>query len=70
MNEEYDMPEILAAILLSDDDDIATLTMDDFYDFMEIPLNDPEHNYFPRNDFVTEILQMQANALYENSLER
>ncbi len=59
MNEEFDLPEIFAGILLSDDDELAKLTVDDFYDFVGISKED-------RTDFGTSAIMEQAIILTEN----
>lgn len=71
-NQPYDLPEVLASIFLSDNDDIESLTIDEFYDFMGIPeniidKNDYNNNIYYRNDFATGSLVSQANILYRNA---
>jgi hypothetical protein len=58
--EVYDLPEVLAGILLSDDDDIGMMTISDFLDFMNIPEED-------RFDYWVGLLQHQALVLYTNA---
>lgn len=61
MNNEYDLPEILAGIILTltENPEISTITFDDFYDFVGIS------NAY-RTDFGTFALINQARILVEN----
>lgn len=62
MNDEYDLPEILAGIFLTIDEcpEFWETTVDDFYDMAGIPTEN-------RSDYVTDILGEQATALWQNS---
>lgn len=56
---DYDLPEILAGIFLTIDEcpEFEETSIDDFYDFVEIPMED-------RTDFGTAALTKQTLELY------
>lgn len=62
MNDEYDLPEILAGIFLTleECEEFIHTTVDDFYDFAGIPMEN-------RSDYVTGILGEQATVLWRNA---